>query len=102
MAEQARGLIDDIKSWLELRVELTQLEVEDRVEEKVNAVVVTAGLAGLAVVTALFFLVAAATALGDLFGNAALGYLAVAGFLSLVTIVTYLARPRFVNIGKDD
>lgn len=102
MAEQARGLIDDVKSWMELRVELTQLEVEDRVEEKVNAVVVTAGLAMLALVTSLFLLVAAAIALGDFFGNAALGYLAVAGFLLVVTIVAYLVRPRIVNIGKDD
>lgn len=102
MAEQARGLVDDIKSWLELRVELTQLEVEDRVEEKVNAAAITAGLAALAGLTVLFLLVAAAIALGDVLGNAALGYLAVAGFLLVVTVVAYLVRPKIINIGKGD
>ena len=101
IGEQTRGLVDDIKSWVELRMELSQIEVEDRVEEKVNEA--TAGaivgiVAGLAVV---FLLIAAAIGLGSLFGHQALGFLAVGVILLVLTGIVHAARPKFVRIGKE-
>lgn len=101
ITEQTRGLFDDVKSWVELRMELMQIEVEDRIEERVNEATVGATIAGLAGAAILFLLVAAAIALGEAFGHMAYGFLAVGGTLVVVTLVMRLVKPRFVRFRKD-
>ena len=101
IGNQTKGLVDDVKSWVELRMELTQIDVEDRVEQKVNEAMAGAALAGLGAITVLFFLVAAAVFLGDLLGHLAYGFLAIGGLLLIVTIVLRMMRPTIVRINRN-
>lgn len=82
-------------------MELTQIEIEDRIEERVNEATVGATIAALAGAALLFLLVAAAIALGEVFGHLAYGFLVVGGTLIVVTLVVRLVKPTFVRFRED-
>lgn len=100
IGQQTRGLVDDVKAWVELRMELTQIQVEDRVEERINEATSGVAVGLLGALGILFLLLAASMALGEWLGHLALGFLIVGGVIMLVTVVLHLMRPRFVQIGK--
>lgn len=97
IADNTRGLIEDVKEWIDLKVQLVQLEIEQKIETLANQVVSTFLVIVLAAVTALFILVAAALGLGQWLGHPAWGFLAVSGALGLVTILIHFRRPRLVK-----
>ncbi len=101
IGQQTRGLIDDVKAWVELRMELTQIQVEDRVEERINEATSGVAVGLLGAVGLLFLLLAASIALGEWLGHLALGFLIVGGVILLITILLHLLRPKFVQIGKE-
>jgi hypothetical protein len=98
---QTKGLIDDLKSWVELRMELTQIDVEERVEDKVSEAMAGAALVALGALTALFLLIAAAFGLGELLGHPGYGFLVVGGVLLVVTLIIRQVRPRLVRINRN-
>lgn len=98
LADETRALVDDVKTWVDLRLQLTQLEVEGRVNEA-TAKGLVALVAGLAI---LFALVGLALFLGDVLGASYLGFLIVAGLLVAVTIVLWIVKPRIVRIDQND
>ncbi|MCB0719079.1 MAG: phage holin family protein [Bacteroidetes bacterium] len=98
IADETRALVDDVKSWVDLRIQLTQLEVEGKVNDaSAKAIVVVVGLAAL-----FFALVGLALLIGDLTGRSWLGFFSVAGLLLLVTLLVWLAKPRVVRIEHRD
>lgn len=84
ITEHTRGLVDDVKEWVELRIQLAKLEVAHEVNQRKTQVVVGAAAAGVGVVAVLFLLVAASLGLGAWLGHPAWGFLAMSAMLLLV------------------
>lgn len=99
ITDQTRGLVDDLTAWVELRLELAQLEVEERIERKVNDLALKVIFGGLAGLAGLFALVTLALALGAWLGHPAWGYLIVTGLLALAAVVVRAAHPRLIQMG---
>ena len=97
ISDQAKGLVDDVKEWVDLRVRLVQMDLEDRIEVIANQTILTIIIILMAGVSMLFALFAAAFGLGLLFGNTALGFLCIAAVLALGTLLMNRMRPKFVN-----
>lgn len=88
VAAQGRQFFDDVREWVELRVELFQLDVEERIQDAVNRVAQTVAVVVLMALALLFLAMAAAFALGEWMGSTALGFLVVAvvGFLAAIGV----------------
>jgi hypothetical protein len=95
---QSRGLVDDIKSWVDLRMTLTQMDIEAKVDARLNRAIVGGVVGGLAFLTLTFGLVAASLGIGAWLGHDAWGFLAVAGFLLVVTVILLLLKPRVIDL----
>ena len=78
LAHEVRSLIEDVKEWVELRLELFQLDVEDRIQAVANDILLIILVIVLFSVAFLFLSLAAAFALGQWLGSNALGFLIVA------------------------
>jgi Putative Actinobacterial Holin-X, holin superfamily III len=97
ISDQTKGLIDDIKEWIDLRVQLIQIDIEERIETVANEVLSTVVVAILIFLIVIFLLVGAALGLGPVLGHPAWGFLAVAGFMGLVTLAIHFIRPRVIK-----
>lgn len=87
ITDQSKGLVDDITSWVELKLKLTQLEVQQKVEGKINEVVVKVIPLVFLALAGLFLLVTAALGLGWWLGHPFWGFLIVTVVLGLVGVV---------------
>ncbi len=97
ITRQARGLVEDVKEWVDLRVQLVQLEIEERIEAKVNQVVLGGVLAVILLLAGVFGLTALALAMGSWLGNDAWGFLIVAALLVLLAAGLWAAKPRVLK-----
>lgn len=100
LARHTQGLIDDLKTWVDLRIELAQMELEDRVEAKVNEIALGVALGGIVLLAVVFGLVTLALGLGAWLGHPAWGFLIVTALLGLLAVVLRAARPEFVQVGQ--
>ncbi len=98
LSGHTKSLIEDVKAWAELKMTLTQIEIEETVDRRVNQAVTGAVMAALAGMAALFGLTAAALGIGEWLGHPAWGFLVVAGFLVVITIIVRLTKPRVVDV----
>lgn len=87
VSDHASGLVDDVKEWAELRIELVRKEVERRIEGRLSTVKNQAVVGALAAMTGYFALFALAFGLGALFGHPAWGFLAVTVLFAIATAV---------------
>jgi hypothetical protein len=97
ISAQTKGLVDDVKEWVDLRVRLVQLDLEDRIDVIANQTILTLIIIGIGGASMLFGLFAAAFGLGILLGNNALGFLSISVLLGLATLMMNFVRPRFIN-----
>ena len=97
IADQTRGLIDDIKDWIDLKVQLVQLDLEERFESMANQILATIIVIVLAFITILFALIAGSLALGNWLGDPLWGFLIVTGLLALITLIVHIRQPRIVK-----
>lgn len=100
LVQHTQGLIDDLKTWVDLRIELAQMEFEDRVEAKVNEIALGVAIGGIVLLAVVFGLVTLALGLGALLGHPAWGFLIVTVLLGLSAVVLRAARPEFIRIGQ--
>jgi hypothetical protein len=98
ITEQTQGLVQDLTSWIELRIELARLEIEERIEARANDIALGVILAGLGALTGVFGLITVALALGALLGHAAWGFLIVTVLLGVTLVVVRAAQPELVQI----
>jgi hypothetical protein len=84
LVHEIRSLVEDIKEWIELRIELLQLDVEDRVQAVANDILLVLFVLVLFFVAFLFLALAAAFALGQWLESEALGFLIVAVVFGLL------------------
>jgi len=92
IAGHTRGLVDDLREWIDLRLDLAILEVEERVDELRNEVALGLTLAFFGFFAVFFVLVTVALGLGWALGHPFWGFLIVAVLLTL--FVSVLARTR--------
>jgi len=92
IAGHTRGLFDDLREWIDLRLDLAILELEERVDELRNELTLGLVLAFFGFFAALFVLLTVALGLGWALGHPFWGFLIVAVLLTV--FVTVLARTR--------
>lgn len=86
LAHEIRSLVDDIKEWVELRIELLQLDVEKRVQDVANDILLVVLILAMMAVSMLFISLAAAFAIGAWLGSNALGFLIVGVVFGLLAV----------------
>jgi len=87
IGEQTKGLFEDFTGWVEVRLKLFQLEMQDKIQSKVNEAIIKIAPAVAGALTGLFLLVTIALFIGWWLGHPAWGYLIVTGMLGLVTVI---------------
>ncbi len=102
LSRETRGLVEDVKSWVELRMTLTQMDVEDRIDARLNRAIVGTVVAAVGFLGLTFALVAGALALGSWLGHVAWGFLIVAGLLLLITVLLVALKPRVVSVSGNN
>ncbi len=102
LARETRGLIDDMKDWVDLKMQLVQLEMEERVEQKLNQALLGVILAVVAFLALVFGLTALALGLGGWLGHDAWGFLIVTVLLVLVALALRMMNPRLVKMHEED
>jgi uncharacterized membrane protein YqjE len=100
IAEHTKGLFEELTSWVDLKLKLTQIEIENKIEDRVNQLVVGAIVAFFAVLALVFGLVALGLGLGAWLGHPGWGFLAVMVLLLLITGGVMLVKPRLVQRGR--
>ncbi|MEM1095014.1 MAG: phage holin family protein [Bacteroidota bacterium] len=99
ITEHTRGLVDDVKEWVELRIQLAKLEVAHEVNQRKTQAVVGVTAAVVALFAVVLLLVAASLGLGAWLGHPAWGFLAM-GILLLLIAAFLGAVMR--NMGPSD
>lgn len=93
IAGHTQGLVEDLREWIDLRLDLAILELEERVDDLRNEVALGVTLAFFGFFSALFVLVTIALGLGWVLGHPFWGFLIVSGILVLISVVLSQTRP---------
>jgi len=93
IAGHTQGLVEDLREWIDLRIDLAILEVEEKVDNLRNEVALGLTLAFFGFFAALFVFATAALGLGWLLGHPFWGFLIVSTVLVLIVVVLAQARP---------
>ena len=96
IAAHTQGLFEDLREWVDLRIDLAILEVEERIDEAKNSLALGITLAVFGFFAALFTLTTVALGVGWLLGHPFWGFLAVTVALILVVVVLRVAQPALV------
>ena len=99
IAQQSKGLFDDVKDWIDLKIKLTELEIREKIKERQSDVIAGVVIGVFLVIAVVFGLVAAALGLGAWLGHPAWGFLVVTGLLLTIALVVY--GVRFSGEAKD-
>ena len=100
LTSEARGLVEDVKKWVDLKVQLLQIDLEERLEGMLNRIAQSAVMAVLVLLTVLFGLFSIAYGLGAWWYSDALGFLAVTLLLAITTVTFYAMRPTLVKLRR--
>ncbi|QXD16092.1 phage holin family protein [Rhodocaloribacter litoris] len=98
IALHTRGLVEDVKEWVDLKIQLVQVQIEERIEERLNRAALGVVLGVVVLLALVFALTAAALGLGAWLGHSAWGFLVVAGVLLVVAGLLRAVRPRLVKV----
>ena len=92
IAQESKGLFDDVRDWIDLKIKLTELEFREKIKARQDDIVTLAVVGFLGVMALVFLLVAAALGLGAWLGHPAWGFLIVTGILSGIAGLLYWAH----------
>lgn len=96
IAGHTQGLVEDLREWIDLRLDLAVLELEERVDTLQNQIALGVTMAILAFFAGLFGLTTAALGLGWLLGHPFWGFGIVFLALVLFLVVLQAAKPELV------
>lgn len=96
IAGHTQGLVEDLREWIDLRIDLAILEVEEKVDTLRNEVALGLTLAFFGFFAAMFVLTTTALGLGWLLGHPFWGFLIVSVVLLAVVAALAKARPDLV------
>jgi uncharacterized membrane protein YqjE len=100
LTQHTQQLVEDLKRWVDLRIELVQVELEEQIQSKANEIALAVTLAVVAFLAVVFGLTTAALGLGAWLGHPAWGFLIVTVLLVLFAVVLRAARPEFIDVGR--
>ena len=96
IATHTQGLVEDLREWIDLRLDLTVLEIEEKVDTAQNQIALGVVFALLGFFAGLFTLTTVALGLGWLFGHPFFGFLAVSVVLLVLLAVLRASKPELV------
>lgn len=96
IAAHTQGLFTDLREWIDLRIDLAILEVEERIDEATNKIVLGLILAVVGFFAVFFALTTIALGVGALLGHPGWGFLAVTVALILIIVGLRLTKPDLV------
>lgn len=96
IAGHTQGLVEDLREWIDLRIDLAILEVEEKVDKLRNDVALGLTLAFFGFFAALFVFTTIALGMGWLLGHPFWGFLIVSTVLVIIVVVLVEARPDLV------
>lgn len=97
LAEETRALVDDVKEWTEVRIQLLQVEVEERVQSAANEVLMQGLVIMLMAGGMLFVALAAAFGIGEWLGSPAWGLLIVGACFVLLAASVRSTKPDLAS-----
>ncbi len=100
LAGESRALFDDLREWVDLRVQLVQVDIEERIEKAANEAIAVIAVLVLALFAVVFLLHGVAVWIGSALGGVQWGYLIVGGFLAVITLIIHSVKPDFVGSRK--
>lgn len=108
ITEHGKGLVSDLASWMELKMKLVQVEIEERIDARVNRLISSAIVAGIALLGVVFLLIAlgmGASALLIAFGLSRplsyfLGFLTITVMLFAAAGILNSMQPHLVDLGR--
>ncbi len=107
ITQHTKGLGEDITSWVELKLKLTQIEIEEKVDARVNDLAANAIVAGFALMGAIFGLITLSMGIGAIFVAVGLtpflsyflGFLSVTLILFAGAAIVRSKKPHLVKVG---
>jgi predicted PurR-regulated permease PerM len=98
MLERLEEIRENIFRYLEARIELFTLETRGKVEEGAVTAIHGVILGFLATITTIFLFSLLAAYLNEVTNSRYLGFLIVAGFFLLLTIIWAVSKPSMINL----
>lgn len=98
MLERLEEIRENIFRYLEARIELFTLETRGKVEEGAVTAIHGVILGFLATITTIFLFSLLAAYLNEVTDSRYLGFLIVAGFFLILTVIWLLAKPSMINV----
>lgn len=97
ISTQTQSLVQEMKRWIDLRIELTKLEIRQEIKARQTDYALRAAMGLLAALGGFFTLITIALFLGMWLGHAAWGFLIVTVVLFGLAAVVNLVRPGLVR-----
>ncbi|MBO0937845.1 phage holin family protein [Fibrella sp. HMF5335] len=98
MLERLEGIRENIFRYIEARIELFTLETRGKVEEGAVTAIHGVILGFLATITTIFLFSLLAAYLNEVTNSRYVGFLIVAGFFLLLTIIWAVSKPSMINM----
>ncbi len=98
MLERLEGIRENLFRYLEARIELFTLETRGKLEEGAITAIHGVILGFLATITTIFLFSLLAAYLNEVTNSRYLGFLIVAGFFLLLTLIWAVSKPSMINI----
>ena len=97
LAAEARGLVEDTREWVDAKLRLFELDIEEKIDRLASRFMVRLMVLFFSAMAAVFVGVAGALALGELWGSEPLGFLAASVLLLFIAGLIHAVRPRLVQ-----
>ena len=97
IANHTKALVEDMTTWVELKMKLTQLEIEQKIDEQANKLALNVAVGVLGGLGAFFALITLALGLGAWLGHPGWGFLIVTILLLGLAGLLWTSRPHLVG-----
>lgn len=97
LASETRALWEDMREWVDLRVELVQVDIEERIQKAANEIMAALLAVGLGLFAMAFLLHGIAVWLGRLLGAVEWGYVLVGLVLAIAALVVRRVKPNLTR-----
>lgn len=89
---QSKGLVADLKAWVELKIQHTKLQIQEEIDERREDLVLVAAAGFFGLLGFIFALLTLALALGAWLGHPAWGFLIVTLLLLVIAGLIFAVR----------
>lgn len=100
ISRHTKGLFEDFTQWVELRLRILQLDVQEKIRTKANEAAIKVAPFIVGALAGFFLLITASLFIGWWLGHPAWGFLVVTGLLFLVAGILY-ARSKRLDVEKE-